>query len=176
MNRMKHPYSFIALASLFLLMACGGTAKLPYPREKGKILDDFTIKLSDKNVTLKPNELFDLAQLGIVAGKKEWTWNAAETVNAYREIAQDDYPYYNITVSKAGSKNIYGRILFLNLSKKAFEQNKARYYELRISPQQFESAKNGLACVYDFVPKNGKKASKAKIEPTWIMWLSDSPL
>lgn len=176
MNRIKLCYSFLALVSLGLLMACGGTAKLPYAREKGKILDDFTIKLSDKNVTLKPNDLFDLAQLGIVAGKKEWTWNAAETVNAYREIDQDKYPYYNITVTKSGYKNIYGRILFLNLSKKAFDQNKSRYYELRISPQQFESAKNGLACIYDYVPKNGKKASKATIEPTWIIWLSDSPL
>ena len=174
MRNLKITQRLLYMAIMFTLVACHGTAKLPYAVGKGKILDEFDITIVDKNIKLKQGQEFSLAVLGLEAGKKDWTWNAAKTENEYRELDRTKYPYYNITIDKGG-KTFFGRLLFLQQSKSAYKEATSRFYELKIPAQAFERSKNGrVASVYDYIPDHGKKAAKKAIKPNWIILLSDS--
>ncbi len=167
-------YSLVIIS----LAACGGSKGLPYSLDQGKIMDDFDITFTDKAVAVKQGELFSLAIIGLKASKKAWKYNAIETQGQHSQLADDDYPFYNITITKKGFPKYYGRIVFFNLSKANKDEALARgYYQLKIAPQSFEKAKGGrIEYASDAEKPTGKKASKKSLEPKWIIWLSDSPL
>jgi hypothetical protein len=168
----KASFYFLCIISI---AACGGGGKLAYRIETGKIEDGFDIVLTEKKVTLKQNEIFELARIGLKASEKSWKWNAVETETQYAELKQNKYPAYDITITKKGYKMYYGKILFFNLD----DKNKALSrpsYQIKIDSRFFDAAKDGkITCVNDSPRPSGKKASKKDIKPTWIIWLSDSP-
>ena len=182
---------------LFSLAGCG-TAKLPTSIDKGKIQDDFTITITDNNTILKPDEFFSLSPLNLKASTHAWKWGKDETLNVYKELGQNGYPFYNVTIQKPGYPKYYGRVAFLNTTESNTEAV-SRYYEIKIPSTYFERAKGGrIACVYEFSTKGygetaGSKIAKsvlavptlgmsalggkgARFNPTWIIWLSDTPL
>ncbi|MEO7306579.1 MAG: hypothetical protein ABIR78_13850 [Ferruginibacter sp.] len=160
------------------LAACGKGSKLPYSIDKGKIEDDFDITVTDKNVTLKRGEMFSLPQIGLEASKKEWKWNSKETEIQYAELKDNKYPAYDITITKKGYKTYFGKLLFFNLS--SADKNMAlsrSFYQIKIASNFFDEAKGGrIKCVNDAQRPTGKKASKKVLKPTWIIWISDSPI
>jgi hypothetical protein len=159
------------------LASCGGGDKLPYRIDNGKIEDAIEITLTEKKITLKPNEMFSLPEKGMQGSQKGWKWNAEDTEIQYAELKQNKYPAYDITITKKGYKMYFGKILFFNLSSDDKNIALSRpYYQIRIDPRFFEGAKDGkIKCVNDAPRPTGKKASKKAIKPTWIIWMSDSP-
>ena len=87
---------------IITLAACGGGGKLPYRIETGKIEDGFDIVLTEKKVTLKQNEIFELARIGMKASEKSWKWNASDTEVQYADLKKNKYPAYDITITKKG--------------------------------------------------------------------------
>jgi hypothetical protein len=153
------------------LVSCGGSSKLPYAIEKARN-DEFTLTFTQKVKTVKAGEMFDLALMGLEANSKRWTSNFAETPYKFRE---DKYTYYDVTIAKKGYSTYYGRLAFFNTDDK--EKALARYfYTIKVGDKYFAEGKNGkIACIHDANKPTGKKSGKKSIQPTWILWLSDSP-
>ena len=144
---MKHVKIFQPLfyfVCLACLSSCGGGGKLPYRIDNGKIEDAFEITLTEKKITLKPNEMFSLPEKGLQGSEKSWKWNATDSEIKYAELKQNKYPAYDITISKKGNKMYFGKILFFNLSSDDKNVALSRpYYQIKIDPRFFESSKDG---------------------------------
>lgn len=118
------------------LTSCGGGDKLPYRIDNGKIEDAIEITLTEKKITLKPNEMFSLPEKGMQGSQKGWKWNAEDTEIQYAELKQNKYPAYDITITKKGYKMYFGKILFFNLSSDDKNIALSRpYYQIRIDPR-----------------------------------------
>ena len=110
MKRLKFFQSFFYLLFIVNLAACSSGPQLPYRIDNGKIEDGFDITLTDKKITLKPNEMFSLPEKGLQASQKSWKWNLLDTEAQYAELKKNKYPAYDITISKKGYKMYFGKI------------------------------------------------------------------
>lgn len=187
--------NLVFLPLLISLLSCG-TAKLTTVIDKGKIDDDVTIHLTEKNITLKPDQLFSLENLNLKAGNK--ALSSDNILDQYRHLSMKDYPHYNITIDKPGNKTYHGIIAFFNAPAGATDAV-TRYYQLHIPESYFEKSSGGrIACVYEYSTKKTGRKLGSKItrgvlapvtlglsevgsrgkgtNPTWIIWLSDMPL
>ena len=166
------------LVLVISLASCGGTKSLPYSIDKAKIEDNFDITFTDKGIAVKQGEFFSLPIIGLEASKKAWKSDMKETKAQYNQLADNNYPFYNITISKKGYNTYYGRIIFFKISKANKEEALSRsYYQLKIAARAFEGAKGGkIEYITDAALPTGKKAAKKSLDPRWIIWLSDSPL
>lgn len=178
MRHLRILQTLFYLMVIVSLVSCGGSKGLPYSLDQAKIVDDFDIVFTDKGAAVKQGQMFSLPVIGLKASKKAWKSNAAQTQGEYSRLGDDDYPFYNITILKKGYSKYYGRIVFFNLSKANKDEAIARgFYQIKIAPRFFESAKGGrIEYATDAEKPTGKKASKKVLEPKWIIWLSDSPL
>jgi hypothetical protein len=194
MNRTTTIKHLLFSISVLCLVGCT-SSRLPVVIEKGKIQDDVTINFTQQKISIKPDEFFTLSELGLRAGETAWQWSKEQTIDQYKSFDNPRsglgkiYPVYNITIKKPGYSNpYYGKILFLNASEASNTEAVARYYEIQIPNQYFENAKGGrIACVYEFSNRASTTSLKAPgrrivkiagagFSPTWIIWLSDTPM
>jgi len=190
--------SLMTAVCAYTFSGCG-SARLTTAIDKGKIEDNITIHLTNIREDIKPEQFFTLSQLGLKAGTKAWSFGQNDVLNAYRKLEKDGYPSYDITIDKPGYNTYYGRIAFLNASKNNTDAV-TRYYEIKIPDEYFERAKGGrIACVYEYSNQATGTSVGAKVtrgilavptmglstigghkgtvfNPTWIIWLSDTPL
>ncbi|MFI5133257.1 MAG: hypothetical protein ACHQEB_02920 [Chitinophagales bacterium] len=164
-----------------LLSSCGVALKVPI--DKNKLSGNFTMEIPSKNLVIKSNEYFNLAQSGLEANSPKWNAKLAKitTINyAMKAFKKNKYINYDVIIKNPNyPKPYYGKIAFLNTNKKNENSAVARYREISIDPSYFSSATNGrTAILYEYFQSTGMSITgtviKAKI-PTWILIMSDEP-
>jgi hypothetical protein len=161
---------------IFSFVAC--TPRLKMQIDRNKVASDVTIKVLDKNLTLKPNEFFTLSETGLEANGGPIDAQLLELTKidvALKAFKKKKYVSYDVLINNAKySKPYYGKIAFFNASKSNATSAVTRYREITIDNNYFESATRGrVAIMYEYALYNGFSAWKT---PTWVLLMSDEPL
>jgi len=153
------------------------SSKLSYPINSGIIQGSFTIIFIDKNITIKPNQKFNLSDLGIVAGI-----SPEDNPDSYKDRGLKEYKaklnspknntnsFYRIKINRENdTTTYYGLISFYNTNESHKDDAVAKYYEIKLSDNLFDQSRGGnLSYNYEFWKK-----FMAKV-PTWLILFSDS--
>lgn len=157
------------------------------PIEKGIITGDFAITFIDKNITIKPNQYFNLAELGFKANNYPPNENGVDskeyrrTLNGQKKGAFRMYNLYKIKINRTTDTTSYfGTLCFWNTRKQSKDEAVCKYYQISIPESYFESARDGqVSKSYEWYPLRGFGIAVKEIDPgnhllTWLIFLSDS--
>ena len=159
--------SFFSIAIFFFISSC--SHKL-YSIPTGCVKDEFTIKFIDQELSLKPNQFFNVADLNLT----ENYWSKASRL----ATKPNGFNFGNIQSYKISivhnSTTYYGRIAFFKVPYRCKNDAVASFYKIYIPDSYFQKANNGAqSCFFEYTNVNPKIGITS---PTWIIWLSDSPV
>ena len=165
---MKH-FSFIPALLLAATVFFGSCHPKLFVIERGCVKDDFTIKLTEQNATLKPNEFFNIDKLNLRVNSRLIQTVSMDFLQVYK-VQRAGIVSYPVQIRKGG-KTYYGRLAFFGVKEKAQTQAVCTFYKIAIPDDYFGQAVDGrTACVYEYYSVQGRHGGKF---PTWVIWMSD---
>lgn len=168
--------SFVLLA--LITVSC---TVLKTPIDKNKIVSNVTIQFVSKKLTFNQNDVFNLSDTGLTSnklttGNQGIYWLQSLDINLIlKGCKKGYYTTYDILIkSPEYSKPYYGKIAFFDVSDQGTETAVARYREISVDEEYFESATRGrTAIMYEYAEQ--KYLNGTKRIPTWFILMSDEP-